>query len=115
MSNAKKIPGTVDAWETGALGNSQEHAKLASPDIQREVEDTLAMQLISIRLPKSVIEDFKAIASLEGIGYQPLMRAALMRFAQGESRRIMHELAAGQKRAQKEKEAEAAAHPKKAA
>lgn len=114
MSNAKKIPGTVDAWETGALGTSQEHAKLADLDIQREVEDTLAMQMISIRLPKSVIEDFKAIASLEGIGYQPLMRVALMRFAQGESRRIMREFSESQKRAQKEKEAEAA-QSKKAA
>jgi predicted DNA binding CopG/RHH family protein len=112
MSNATKIPGTIEAWETGELGNSLEHAKLADVEILREVEETLAMQMISIRLPKSVIEDFKAIASLEGIGYQPLMREALTRFAQGESRRIMHEVSERQKRARKEAKA---THTKNAA
>ncbi|MDN5841985.1 MAG: hypothetical protein L0H54_00860 [Alcaligenaceae bacterium] len=99
MSEAKKILGTDDAWENGELGNSEEHAALASPDVQLAVENTLAMQMISIRLPQSVIDDFKAIASIERIGYQTLMRVALMRFAEGESRRIMREVAANRKRA----------------
>lgn len=60
------------------------------------------MQMISIRLPKSVTEDFKAIAPLEGIGYQPLMREALIRFANGEAKRIMRELAVQQKREKEE-------------
>lgn len=97
MNKAKLIPGTDEAWENGTLGTSLEHAQLASDDVQKAVEETLAMQMISIRLPKSVIEEFKAIASLEGVGYQPLMRVALTRFANGEARRIMLELAAAKK------------------
>lgn len=102
MSKASKIPSTIEAWEDGTLGSSKEHAKVASDEIHREIEETLAMQMISIRLPKSVIEDFKAIASLEGIGYQPLMREALIRFANGEAKRIMRELAVQQKREKEE-------------
>ena len=52
------------------------------------------MQMISIRLPKSVIDDFKVIAQLEGLGYQPLMRTALVRFAECEAKRVMREYAA---------------------
>lgn len=99
MREPSKIPGTTQAWEDGTLGASMEHAVVASGDIQKAVEATLAMQAISIRLPKSVIETFKALASLEGIGYQPLMRAALMRFADEESKRVVIRTAARQKHA----------------
>ncbi|TAM89699.1 MAG: hypothetical protein EPN41_03115 [Candidimonas sp.] len=99
MNNATKIPGTIDAWESGTLGKSREHAKLVDAETRQAIEETLAMQMISIRLPKSVIEDFKALASLEGIGYQPLMREALTRFAHGESRRIMHKVSENRKHA----------------
>lgn len=99
MSKSGKIPGTTQAWEDGSLGASMEHAAVASDEMQRAVEATLAMQAISIRLPKSVIETFKALASLEGVGYQPLMRTALMRFADEESKRIVVRAAARQKHA----------------
>ena len=88
-----KKPGTDSAWESGELGESFETAKVVSKEAERAVQDALGMQLISIRLPKSVIEDFKVIAQIEGIGYQPLMREALMRFAECESKRIMREYA----------------------
>lgn len=94
MSKAKKILGTEDAWETGKLGNDIEHAELASPEITQAVAETLAMQMISIRLPRTVIDTFKAIAEIEGIGYQPLMREALCRFAEGEAKRIVQDVAA---------------------
>ncbi|MDX3986139.1 MAG: hypothetical protein QHC88_12885 [Achromobacter sp.] len=93
MSKANKILGTDDAWENGELGNSLDNARVASPDAHAAVEEALSMQMISIRLPKAVIEDFKAIAAVEGIGYQPLMREALTRFAACEAKRITHELA----------------------
>ncbi len=94
MSDQHKISGTEEAWEDGTLGESLEHAQVASEEIHKAVESTLAMQMISIRLPKSVIEDFKNLALLEGIGYQPLMREALIRFATSESKRVMRETAA---------------------
>ena len=88
-----KKPGTDSAWESGELGEDFDTAKIVSKDAERAVQDALGMQLISIRLPKSVIDDFKVIAQIEGIGYQPLMREALMRFAECESKRIMREYA----------------------
>lgn len=94
MSKAKKILGTDDAWENGTLGNDIEHAAVASPELHQRVHEALSMQMISIRLPKSVIEDFKNIAAVEGVGYQPLMREALIRFAECESKRIVRDLAA---------------------
>lgn len=92
MAKAKK-PGTDTAWESGELGENLESAKPASAEMERAVNDALGLQLISIRLPKSVIEDFKVIAQIEGIGYQPLMREALVRYAESESKRMMREYA----------------------
>jgi hypothetical protein len=40
--------------------------------------------MISIRLPVQLIEQLKVIAQHSGIGYQPLMRDVLSRFARGE-------------------------------
>ena len=95
MDAAKKIQGTDDAWEqNGPLGNDEKYAVAASQELHAKVNESLAMQAISIRLPKSVIDVFKALAALEGIGYQPLMREALMRFADGEAKRIVLETAA---------------------
>ncbi|MFE0843150.1 hypothetical protein [Achromobacter insolitus] len=101
-NKAKSILGTDDAWDEGILGNDAAFATRATDDEIAAVAESLAMQLISIRLPKSVIEDFKAIAAFEGVGYQPLMRIALMRFAECESKRIVREMAAQNKRARAE-------------
>ena len=109
MSTAKKIPGTESAWDDRMLGSSEEHAALAPKDLQEQVEDALAMQMISIRLPKQVIKLFKALAQIEGIGYQPLMREALTRFAEGEARHVVMEMAREDKRQRKEREAKKAA------
>ncbi len=49
----------------------------------------LELQPISIRLQKSLIEDYKLIAKLIGTGYQPLMRQVLTRFAEAEKKGII--------------------------
>jgi hypothetical protein len=93
MTNAKK-PGSAQAWDSGELGEDKSSAKVASAETTRAINDALGLQMISIRLPKSVIEDFKVIAQIEGVGYQPLMRTALIRFAECEAKRVMREYAA---------------------
>ena len=93
MTNAKK-PGNAEAWDSGELGEDKSSAKVASAETTRAINDALGLQMISIRLPKSVIEDFKVIAQIEGVGYQPLMRTALIRFAECEAKRVMREYAA---------------------
>ena len=93
MTNAKK-PGSAEAWDSGELGEDMNSAKVASAETTRAINDALGLQMISIRLPKSVIEDFKVLAQIEGVGYQPLMRTALVRFAECEAKRVMREYAA---------------------
>ncbi len=46
--------------------------------------------MISLRLPVQLVEDYKTIAADAGIGYQPLMRDILIRFAQHEMEARKH-------------------------
>lgn len=43
MSTAKKIPGTIEAWEDGSLGCSKDHARVASDETHHAVEETCAV------------------------------------------------------------------------
>lgn len=98
MKHAAKIEGTVEAWEGEQLGADEAHAKVAD-DHAHEIDAALGLQPISIRLQKSLLDDLKAIASLNGIGYQPLVRQVLTRFADSEKRRLLKEHVATSKRA----------------
>lgn len=91
MSKQTKIEGTTEAWESRELGMEDEFAKLATNVDHDAVDDALELQMISIRLQKSLIEDFKIIAQLNGIGYQPLIRQILKRFADCEKKKILRE------------------------
>lgn len=75
-------------WESGELGMSEEHAVPSKPEHERSVDKALGMQLISIRLPVSLIKDLKTIAGREGLGYQPLARRVLQRFTAAEFKAI---------------------------
>lgn len=97
MSKLDKIQTSDEAWDEGKLGTNKEHAKPISEDIEAQLNDALELQLVSIRLQKSLIEDFKFIATLNGLGYQPLMRQVLTRFADCEKKRILREHAAEMK------------------
>lgn len=89
------IPDTEEAWSSGELGKEEEFAAIAPDDnIDAIINEHLELQPISIRLEKSLIEDFKIIAKLHGLGYQPLMRQTLKRFADCEKKRILREVAA---------------------
>lgn len=92
--SSKKIAGTDEAWDTRALGAEVEFAIAIEGTGEALIDTALELQPISIRLQKSLIEDFKHIAQLHGIGYQPLMRQVLTRFANGEKKRLLREAAA---------------------
>ena len=89
MATKANIAGTTEAWESGALGRSGEHVRRASVETSRKIDEALELQAISIRLPKAVIETYKMLASMHGVGYQPLMRDALCRFADGEMKQLL--------------------------
>lgn len=80
-------------WETGELGRSLDHAVVVDDAHEKRIDEALQLQLISIRLEKSLIEALKFIAAHhKGIGYQPLIRQILHRFATSEVNRIGREM-----------------------
>jgi predicted DNA binding CopG/RHH family protein len=92
----------MDAWETGELGRSEEHVKVAAPAVCKEVDDSLGLQLVSIRLQKSLIANLKMIAGHHGLAYQPMIRDLLNRFAVSEMKNIVCELVREAERQQKD-------------
>lgn len=78
-----KIESTSEAWDSGALGQEEEFVKKADFD-EAAFNETLELQMISIRLQKSLIEDLKAFAKIHEIGYQPLIKIILQRWVDGE-------------------------------
>lgn len=89
MTKKASIEGTAEAWETGALGRSDAHARKTSKEVAQQIDDALGLQAISIRLPKSTIEAYKNLAKLHGVGYQPLMRDAICRWADAELKMML--------------------------
>jgi hypothetical protein len=108
MKNDQKIRGTPEAWDERLLGADEQYVAVADAD--SSIDDALGLKLISIRLPGSLIEDFKNIATINGggMGYQTLMRQVLKRFAASELKMIARDYAEQVQRAKAE---EAAAAP----
>lgn len=89
MDLAQKILGTEEAWESGALGESLEHTSVSKQGNDDAINDALGLKTISIRLQAQLIDDLKIIAAMNGIGYQPLVRQILTRFADSEKRKLL--------------------------
>lgn len=100
MSKAKKVDGTAEAWESGELGCDEKHAQLSDLD-PKELMEGLGLQMISIRLQKSLIEDLKMVAEFNNLPYQSLIKQTLRRFADCEIKRILRDVIA--EKAAKEK------------
>lgn len=92
----QKISGTDEAWDSGDLGRSAEHAKAAPAGLEAAIDASLGLQSISIRLPKQLIDVYRLMAAHHGIGYQPLMRDILQRFVPHGMQEVMehHQLKA---------------------
>ena len=87
-AKADQFDAENELWETGELGRSSEHAVPTSDEHDKELDDAMGLQLLTFRLQKSLIAQFKELAKLEGIGYQPLMRQVLNRYARENEHRI---------------------------
>ena len=81
-----------DAWDTGELGRDEKYVRVAKPESELALEETLGLQMISIRLQKELIEQLKLIAEYRRVGYQPLMRDVLCRWARSEMLVIANEM-----------------------
>ena len=76
--------GVEAAWEDGSLGRSEEHVKRSDENRTASVDDALGLQMISLRLPKDLLEQLKVIAKYHRIGYQPMVRDVIGRWARTE-------------------------------
>jgi hypothetical protein len=70
----------TDLWESGKLGASAKHAKPISRKQEQAFDDALGLQLISVRIQRSLIEQLRGLAKLEGMGYQTFMRQILTNY-----------------------------------
>jgi predicted DNA binding CopG/RHH family protein len=80
----------LDQWDSGELGQSMDHAVPAPEGSLAAIDASTGMQLISIRLQRTLIADLKAIAEHHGISYQPMIRDLLNRFAEHEIKALLH-------------------------
>ena len=86
----KKIKGTAEAWESGELGRSEAHVRASDISID-DLQDSVGLQMISIRLQKELLRDIKALAAFHGLGYQPLIKQILRRWVDCEMKSIARE------------------------
>lgn len=98
MSNDKKIENTAENWENGLLGLDPDHVGVADDINQKSIDSAFDLQPISIRLEKALIDDFKAFSRVYGVGYQPLIRQVLKRFADGEKKKLIRQYMAEQRK-----------------
>ena len=103
----------IDKWENGELGDSEEFDRPSTmakelKKLLNGVEDSSddcvkpKMQLISMRLPTTLITDLKNIGEIENLGYQTLAREVLTRFVEAESRKKLNELLSKYRKLEKE-------------
>lgn len=77
-------------WEE--LDTDLEAACASAPEGEAEaVRKAIGLQMVSMRLQPELISALKHIAAHHGIGYQPMIRDLLNRFAASEIRQILQE------------------------
>lgn len=107
MNDTDKLTSDADVWDSGALGQDEQFAVRTNQETENAVSEALGLQMISVRLQKSLIEDLKFIAKINEVGYQPLIRDVLCRFAKNEKKSIMMEILERKQLENKLKEADA--------
>lgn len=100
----KRNLGSPEAWDERLLGADAQFVATVEPEADSAVDKALGLKLISIRLPCSLIDDFKNIATINGsMGYQTLMRQVLQHYAASELKMIARSYAEKVQRAKAEK------------
>jgi hypothetical protein len=94
-----QTPNEHEDFDYDTIGTDEQFVSVA-PDMDKAVDEALGLQPISIRLQKSLLDNLKALAQLNGIGYQPLVRQILTRWVDCELKdmlreRLAHEQAQG--------------------
>lgn len=86
MTNTHKKH-SEEAWDNRDLGSTEAFVRKVSPEQEKALDEKLELQIISIRLQKSLIDDLKDLAGEDGLGYQPYIRHVLTQHARNEKRK----------------------------
>ena len=73
------------------VGNDERYVAAAPTAQEKGVDDALGLQPISIRLQKDLLDNLKALALLNGLGYQPLIRQILTRWVDCELKSMLND------------------------
>jgi predicted DNA binding CopG/RHH family protein len=87
MKNMHNIHSDETTWDSRELGATEAFVRKASPEHEKDLDDKLDLQIISIRLQKHLIDDLKELAAEDGLGYQPYMRQVLTHHVRTEKRK----------------------------
>lgn len=79
-----------DELDYDTVGTDEQFVAVA-PEQDKAIDDALGLQPISIRLQKGLLDNLKALAQLNGIGYQPLVRQILTRWVDCELKNLLRE------------------------
>lgn len=110
MSNDRVEVEKECLWESGQLGNSKGDAVVVAAGEEKAIDEALELQMISIRLPKAMIEDLKMLAAREKLGYQPLIRRVMKLYIEGEFKAIAYDMQFQIAKAQEQAHAQMRAH-----
>lgn len=90
MSTSSNVTGR-QPWEELDT-DLEDHTVAATEEQTSEIDNALGLQMISIRLQRPLINNLKLIADYHGVGYQPLIRDLLNRFAKSELGNIVRQI-----------------------
>lgn len=93
MTKGDKILDTEEAWDTKRLGADEKYVKVHKSNAAERaaIDEIVGLQAISIRLQRELIDDFKLMAKLNGMGYQTLMRQVLTLWVDAEKKSLARE------------------------
>ena len=98
-----------------SVGVNESHVAVAPAELSAALDDALDLQPISIRLQKDLLDNLKALAKLNGLGYQPLIRQVLTRWVDCELKNMLREKASAALRDERAITPQAEAEMRKAA
>ena len=91
MSNQDKTANRTP-WEEFDDDLDESNVRAASAEIAAKADEASDLQMISIRLQRPLLAALKSIASHHKVGYQPLIRDLLLRFAISETKMIQNQV-----------------------
>ncbi len=76
-----------ERWDNRELGAHENSVRVSTQGTEKRLDESLGLQMISMRLPKEVVEQFKVLARKQGLGYQPFIRQILMNYLRDQTLR----------------------------